>query len=178
MRLAEDQHLRAQRRVSARAQDDVIGLQWPIDLLGQPRLDGEVARGIEADEIDRLVMVADAGVLHPQDLLRRILRHAVELRLGERIGVEHQIGRFDGQQRGGDVGQRAVGHHDQIGAQARQPERHADVDAAHQGSAGEDHAGPDGDGRHQEKAARLASSQVLQRQPAEKPSEARASLRP
>ena len=43
VRLAEDQELAAQHAVARRAQDDVARLQWPIELLDQPGLDGEVA---------------------------------------------------------------------------------------------------------------------------------------
>ncbi len=173
VRLAEDQELRAQRGIAFGAQDHVAGLQAAIDPLGEPRLDREVARRIEADQVDRIVMAADARMLDPHDLLGGEPSHAGQVRLGQRIGIEHELGRLDDEQGGGNVGERAFGHHHHVGAQAGEADRQAAVDALHQGRAGEDDGAADGDGSDQQQAAGLAASEILegeaQQQPAHPP---------
>ena len=169
VRLAEDQQLRAKRRGAPGAQDDVARPHVAVQLFGQPRPHREVEGGIEADEIDQIVMAADAGMLDPRDLLRRGPVHADDASLGEQILVEHKVGRLDGEQRCGDVGERAFRHDHHVGAQPREAHRHAAVDAAHQSRAGEDHAARDRDRRDQQKAAGLAAGQILQRQAGEQP---------
>jgi hypothetical protein len=169
MRLAEDQELAAQHAVARRAQDDVACLQGPIDLLDQPRLDGEVLRRLEADEVGRLMMAADARMLDPHDLLRGNAAQAGKPCLGQRVGIEHQLRRLDDQQRRGDVGKRPLGHHHHVGAQAGEAHRHAAVDALHQHGAGEDDAAAQGHRRDQQEAARLAAPEVLEGEAQQQP---------
>ncbi len=106
VRLAEDQELRAQRRLAAGAQDHVARLQvaefsfstsqgWMV----KSRAGSKPIKSADSS------MAADAGMLDPRNLLRRGAAHARQLRLGKEIGVEHQVGGFDRQERGGDVGQ-------------------------------------------------------------------------
>ena len=116
-----------------------------------------------------IVMAADARMLDPHDLLGGDAAQARQPRLGERIGIEHQLGRLDDQQRGGDVGERPLGHHHHVGAEAGEAHRHAAVDALHQHGAGEDDAAAQGHRRDQQEAARLAAPEVLKGEAEEQP---------
>src|SRR5882757_3075500 len=75
MRLAEDQELRAEWRLAAGAEDHVTPLHVAVHLLGEPWLHREIRPWIEADQVDRVVMVADARMLDANDLLGRRSLH-------------------------------------------------------------------------------------------------------
>jgi hypothetical protein len=109
-----------------------------------------------------IVMAADARMLDPHDLLGSVPAHAGQVRLGERIGIEHEFGRLDDEQGCRDVGERALGHHHHVGAHAGETDRHAAVDALHQRGAGEDDGAADRDGGDQQQAAGLATSEILE----------------
>ena len=54
-RLAEDKDFRAERLLAAAADDDVAGAERPVEAGVEPGLHREVARGIEGDDVHRLV---------------------------------------------------------------------------------------------------------------------------
>ena len=69
-RLAEDEDLRAERFLAAAADDDVARAQRPVEAGVEPGLHCEVARGIEGDDVDRLVRRAITGSFCAEDELR------------------------------------------------------------------------------------------------------------
>src|SRR5215218_11169785 len=83
VRLAEDQELAAQHALARRAQDDVARLQGPIEPLAEPGLDGEILRRLEADQVSRLVMAADARMLDAHDFLGSDVAKTREASLGQ-----------------------------------------------------------------------------------------------
>jgi hypothetical protein len=54
-RFAEDEDFRAERLLPAATDDDIAGAERSAEAGVEPGLDGEVARGIEGDDVDRLV---------------------------------------------------------------------------------------------------------------------------
>ena len=108
------------------------------------------------------MVAADARMLDPHDLLGGVPAHTGKVRLGQRIGIEHELGRLDDEQGCRDVGERALGHHHHVGAHADETDRHAAVDALHQGRAGEDDGAADRDSGNQQQAAGLATSEILE----------------
>jgi hypothetical protein len=54
-RFAEDEDFRAERLLATAADDDVARSERPVEAGVEPGLNGKVARGIEGDDVDRLV---------------------------------------------------------------------------------------------------------------------------
>ena len=175
-RLAEEQQLRAERFVPAPADDDVAGLQRPVEAPLQPWLDREVARGIEGDEVDGFVAmpVPIARGFGAKDQLRSYAPDALEARQPtEHVVVERQVGRLRGQQSRRDVGQRSAGNDEHVRPQAGEADVHAALDAAHEHRAGEDRAGADRHRGQQQQRAGLAASEILQRKASQQEPDAR-----
>ena len=86
-RLAEDQDFRAERLLAPAADDDVASAERPVEARVEPGLHREVARGIEGDDVDRLVRRAIAGSFGAEDELRGDAPHALQVREAPEHGV-------------------------------------------------------------------------------------------
>ncbi len=173
-RLAEHENFRAERLLAAAADDDVAGAERPTEARVEPGLDGKVAGGVEGDDVDRLVRRAVTGSLGAEHELRGDAPDAFEARQAAEHGVvEGEIGRLRGQQRGGDVGERALRNDQQIRTEPGEAHGHAAFDAAQEDDAGKGRAGADRDRHEQERRAPGAPPEILQRQPREQEPHAR-----
>jgi len=173
-RLAEDQYFRAERFLAAAADDDVARAQRPIETGIEPGLDGEVARGIEGDDVDRLVRRTISRRLSTKHELRGDAADAFQARQSaEHSVVEGQLGRLRGQQRSRDVGKCALRHDQHVGAEAGEAHGHAAFDAAQEDDPGEDCSGADRDRHDDERRAPGAAAEVLQRKAREQEADAR-----
>jgi hypothetical protein len=124
------------------------------------------SRGIESDHVYDIAAPPIPGrVGAKHELGRRPLHAADGVELREKILIQREICRFGRQQSCGDVRESAGRHHQHIGAEPREADVHARLDAAHHDGAGEDRGGAYSDRRDQKQRARLAPPEILQRKP-------------
>ena len=167
-RAAEEQQLRTQRLLAPTADNHVALPQRAVEVALQPRLYRHVACRVECDQVDEIAPASISGGIGAEDQLGRDLAHPFELgETRKHIAVKRELGWLRCKQGRRDIGQRAGRNDQHVGAQPRKSNRHARFDASHQHCAGQKRPAANGHGRDQQQGARLASSEILQRQAAQ-----------